>query len=229
MTVDATVSGPGCHTFVPVVSNTGGMKRYLRYSGVAAVATAWTTLLSAAAVSGFDLLGPDPLSYMGSDPRVATLFTIGLAVPAVLFAAFCLNVRRRYPVPTSFAVVMLAGLFGQMVAAFVPIGGDPTDHRIHTTFALALGISLPLLMWRFAAGQAPGPWRRLAYRLFFLEAAACVAGLYLSARSIAPVAEILPGIAFHVWVFVVTFRSPPETRPDSLPAPVRAKPFAVES
>ena len=103
---------------------------------------------------------------------------------------------------------MLAGLFGQVVAAFVPIGGDPTDHRIHTGFALALGISLPLLMWRFAAGQAPGTWRRLAYRLFFLEAAACVVGLYLSARSIAPVAEILPGIAFHVWVFVVTFRSP---------------------
>ena len=97
-----------------------------------------------------------------------------------------------------FSVAMLAGLVGQMVAAFVPIGGDPAAHRIHTTFALALGISLPLLMWRFAAGQEPGPWRRLAYRLFWAEAAACAAGLYLSARSIAPVAEILPGIAFHI-------------------------------
>ncbi|MEA2972440.1 MAG: hypothetical protein QOG82_898 [Actinomycetota bacterium] len=192
------------------------MTRYLRFTGVAAVATAWTTLLSAAAVSGFDLLGPDPLSYMGSDPRVATLFTIGLAVPAVLFAVFCLNVRRRYPVPTSFAVVMLAGLFGQLVAAFVPIGGDPTAHRVHTTFALALGLSLPLLMWRFAAGQEPGPWRRLAYRLFWLEAAACGAGLYLSARSIAPLAEVLPGIAFHTWVFVVTFRQPPGARRSEL-------------
>ncbi len=191
------------------------MHRYrlpLRSTGVAAVVTAWTTLLTASAVSGFDLLGPDPLSYLGSDPRVATLFTIGLAVPAALFSAFCLDVRRRYRLPAGFPIVMLTGLAGQMVAAFVPIGGDPTAHRIHTTFALALGISLPLLMWRFAAGQEPGRWRRTSYLLFFAEAAACVAGLYLSARSIAPVAEILPGVAFHVWVFVVTFRSQPEER-----------------
>ncbi len=191
------------------------MHRYrplLRFTGVAAVVTAWTTLLTASAVSGFDLLGPDPLSYLGSDPRVATLFTVGLAVPAILFSAFCLDVRRRYRLPAGFPIVMLTGLAGQMVAAFVPIGGDPTAHRVHTTFALILGISLPLLMWRFAAGQAPGPWRRTAYRLFFVEAAACVAGLYLSARSIAPLAEILPGVAFHAWVFVVAFRSQPEDR-----------------
>ena len=149
---------------------------------------------------------------MGSDPQAVTLFTIGMAVPAILLTLFHFDVRRRYPVGAGFSIAMLGGLAGQMVAAFVPIGGDPTAHRIHTTFALALGISLPLLMWRFAAGQEPGPWRRLAYRLFWVEAAACVAGLYLSARSIAPVAEILPGIAFHIWVFVVTFRSQPEAR-----------------
>jgi hypothetical protein len=177
---------------------------------VAAVATVWTTFLTASAVSGFDLLGPDPLSYMGSDPQAVTLFTIGMAVPAILLTVFHFDVRRRYPVGAGFSIAMLGGLAGQMVAAFVPIGGDPTAHRIHTTFALALGISLPLLMWRFAAGQEPGSWRRLAYRLFWVEVAACVAGLYLSARSVAPVAEILPGIAFHTWVFVVTFRSQPE-------------------
>lgn len=183
--------------------------RSLRYLGVAAVTTAWTTLLTAAAVSRFDLLGPEPLSYMGTDARSAVLFTIGLAVPAVLFAAFHFDIRRRYPVSTGFSVVMLAGLAGQMVAAFVPIGGDPTAHRIHTTCALALGISLPLLMWRFAAAQPHGPWRRLSYRLFWTEAAACAVGLWLSARSIAPLAEILPGVAFHAWVFTVTFRRPP--------------------
>lgn len=183
-----------------------------RYAGVAAVATSWTTLLVAAAISGFDLLGPDPLSYMGSDPQVARLFTIGLAVPAALLVVFHGSVANRFPVSRTFSVAMLVGLAGQMVAAFVPIGGDPAAHRIHTSFALILGISLPLLMWRFAAAQPPGSWRRLCYRLFWAEAAACVAGLYLSARSVAPVAEILPGIAFHTWIFVVTFtRSAPVT------------------
>ena len=177
----------------------------LRYTGVAAVVTVWTTLLTATVVSGFDLLGEDPLSYMGTQPRSAALFAAGLLVPAVLLTAFHHHVKGRYPVSAGFSVAMLVGLAGQTVAAFVPIGGDPTAHRIHTVSALILGASLPLLMWRFAAGQPSGSWRRLAYALFWVEVAACAAGLYLSARSIAPVAEILPGTVFHVWIVVVTF------------------------
>lgn len=177
----------------------------LRYTGVAAVVTVWTTLLAAAALSGFDLLGPDPLSYMGTRPASAALFSVGLVVPAVLLFAFHHHIRGRYVVGAGFSLVMLAGLAGQVVAAFVPIGGDPGMHRVHTTSALVLGVSLPLLMWRFAAGQPAGSWRRLAYGLFWVEAGACVAGLYLSSRHIAPVAEILPGVVFHTWILAVTF------------------------
>lgn len=178
--------------------------RALRYTGVAAVVTVWTTLLAAAAVSRFDLLGEDPLSYMGTQSKSAVLFTVGLVGPAVLLTVFHHHLRGRYPVSAGFSAAMLVGLAGQMVAAFVPIGGDPTDHRIHTVSALILGVSLPLLMWRFAAAQPSGSWRRLAYALFWAEVAACAAGLHLSARSIAPLAEILPGTVFHVWIVVVT-------------------------
>ncbi len=191
------------HTVTAPAPNTGYM-RALRYSGVAAIVTVWTTLLAATAISGFDLLGDDPLSYLGTQPSSAALFTAGLLLPAVLLTAFHHHVRGRYRVSTGFSVAMLVGLAGQVVAAFVPIGGDPTDHRIHTASALVLGISLPLLMWRFAAAQPSGSWRRLAYVLFWVEAAACAAGLYLSALSIAPLAEILPGTAFHVWIVVVS-------------------------
>jgi hypothetical protein len=184
----------------------------LRYSGVAAVVTVWTTLLTATLVSGFDLLGDDPLSYLGTRPRSAALFTGGLAATATLLTLFHRHVRTRFPVSVGFSLAMLVGLAGQMVAAFVPIGGDPTAHRIHTTCALVLGISLPLLMWRFAAAQPPGRWRRTAYRLFWAEAVACVVGLYLSARTIAPLAEILPAAAFHAWVVAVTFAVPRDPR-----------------
>ncbi len=166
---------------------------------------AWTTLLGAAALTRFDLFGDDPLSYLGTQPRSAFLFTLGLAVPALLLTAFHQYVRGRYPVSRGFSLAMLAGLAGQMVAAFVPIGGEPAVHRVHTISALVLGASLPLLMWRFAAGQSPGPWRRLSYALFWCELAACAVGLYLSALAVAPVAEILPGAVFHAWVVTVTF------------------------
>lgn len=71
--------------------------------------------------------------------------------------------------------------------------------------ALTLGASIPVLMWRFAADQPPGAWRRWCYRLFWLEAAACVAGIMLSRNQVAPLAEILPALAFHAWVALVTF------------------------
>jgi hypothetical membrane protein len=196
----------------------------LRYTGIAAVATAWTTLMTAAALRGFDLVGKDPLSYLGTGTGLAaTLFTVGLAVPAVLLTAFHRYVRGRYPVATGFSLAMLGGLAGQLVAAVVPIGGNPTAHRVHTACALGLGISLPLLMWRFAAGQPRGRWRRLMYRLFWAEAVACGVGLYLSARAIAPLAEILPGAAFHAWVFTVTLATPrpqPPARPPADAQPV---------
>jgi len=185
------------------------MGRSLRYTGVAAVVTVWTSLSIATAVGDFDLVGPEPLSYLGTEGPSAVLFTVGLAATALLLAAFHRHVRDRFPVSAGFSLAMLVGLAGQMVAAFVPIGGAPTVHRIHTTSALILGLSLPLLMWRFAAGQPPGTWRRLAYRLFWLEALACAVGLYLSSRMIAPVAEILPASVFHAWIFAVTFAGPP--------------------
>jgi hypothetical membrane protein len=189
---------------MPVTSKTRLMRRSLRYTGVAAVVTVWTSLLAATAVSRFDLLGEDPLSYLGTDARSAALFTVGLVVPALLLTAFHHHLRDRYQVAAGFSLAMLGGLGGQMVAAFVPIGGDPVVHRIHTISALVLGVSLPLLMWRFAAGQPRGPWRRLSYGLFWAEALACAVGLYLSARGVAPVAEILPGAVFHAWVVAVT-------------------------
>ncbi|MFN2504983.1 MAG: DUF998 domain-containing protein [Acidimicrobiales bacterium] len=181
------------------------MGRPLRFTGVAAVATLWTTLLAATAASGFDLVGENPISYLGTKAPSAALFTAGLAAGALLLIAFHQYVRGRYQVSPGFSVAMVVGLGGQMVAAFVPVGGDPAIHRIHTTSALVLGVSLPLLMWRFAASQPPGPWRRLCYRLFWAEVAACAVGLYLSARTVAPVAETLPAAVFHVWIAALTF------------------------
>ena len=181
------------------------MRPSLRYTGVAAVVTLWTTLLAATAATAFDLFGERPLSHLGGQPGGAVLFTVGLVASALLLTAFHHHVRTRYPAAPGFSLVMLAGMCGQVVAALVPIGGDPAAHRIHTTSALVLGASLPLLMWRFAAGQSPGPWRRFTYRLFFAEAVACAVGIYLSSRMVAPVAEILPATVFHAWVIVLTF------------------------
>lgn len=184
------------------------MDRSLRRAGVAGVVTIWAALFAGSVLAGFDLLGPLPLSYLGTRPRSAAFFTFGLAVSAVLFIAFHQYVRDAYRVSSGFSTAMLVGMAGQLVAAFVPIGGDPTVHRIHTTSALVLAASLPILMWRFAAAQAPGPWRRLTYGFFWAEVAACSGGLLLSAANLAAVAEIVPAAVFHAWILTVTLAAP---------------------
>jgi hypothetical protein len=184
------------------------MRRSLRYAGIAAVLMLWTTLSAAAVVDGFELLGDQPISYLGSRPRSAALFTVGLAVAAALLVAFHQHVRVLFPVSLGFSVAMLVGMAGQIVAAFVPIGGNPALHRIHTISALVLGASLPVLMWRFAAAQPAGRWRRLTYSLFWAEALACAGGLWLSALGLAAVAEILPAVVFHAWVITLTVAAP---------------------
>lgn len=186
-----------------------------RCAGLFAVATLWCMLGAAALLSGFPLLGERPLSWMVADPASSVLFRAGLVVGAVLLVVFHGHVRARYRASAGFSFVMLVGLAGQLVAAVVPIDGGPVPNRVHTAAALTLGASLPLLMWRFAASQPAGPWRRVAYGLFWAEAAACAAGIVLSRSSVAPLAEIVPAAFFHLWILVLTVA--PVPRPPSAP------------
>lgn len=175
-----------------------------RYSGLAAVAALWSTLGAASLLSGFGLLGQRPLSSLAAIPASSRLFSAGLVVGAVLLAVFHRDVRARYRVGAGFSVAMLAGLAGQVTAAVVPIEGGLMAHRVHTGAALMLGASLPVLMWRFAAAQPTGRWRRVSYHLFWLEVGACAVGVVLSRHSVAPLAEILPAACFHLWTAVLT-------------------------
>lgn len=168
------------------------------------MAVLWSTQVLLVSVAGFDLVGDRPLSDLALEPRIGFLFGAGLVVSAVLFATFQGHLRRRYHLGVAFSVTMLVGMAGQAVAGVVPIGGTGPASRVHVAAALLLGASIPVLMWRFAADQPPGAWRRGCYGLFWLEAAACAAGIALSRNQVAPLAEILPAVAFHAWVGTVT-------------------------
>lgn len=183
-----------------------------RSAGLGAVAVLWGTLGAAALLSGFPLLGERPLSWMVADRATSVPFRGALLAAALLLAVFCLHVRGRYPVGRGFTFAMLGGMAMQAVAALVPIDGGPTANRVHTVAALALGVSLPVLMWRFAVAQPPGPWRRVALSLFWVEVAACTAGVLLSKAGVAPLAEIVPAAGFHLWIVVLTLFGPERRR-----------------
>ncbi|HET9442665.1 MAG TPA: DUF998 domain-containing protein [Acidimicrobiales bacterium] len=182
-----------------------------RYAGLAAVAILWSSVGAATVLGGFPLLGERPLSWLVAGPW-GLLFSVGLAVGAVLLVAFHGHVRRRYRVDGWFSAAMLTGLAGQLVAAVLPIDAGGTVGRVHAAAALVLGASLPVLMWRFAATQPPGRWRRVAVALFRAEAVACVVGVLLSRASVAAVAEILPAVGFHLWIVVLSVAGPGRER-----------------
>lgn len=182
------------------------MTRLLRFAGVAAVAVLWTTVGVGMWRTGLAVTDDRPISYLGTDPRAMVLFRGGLIVATVLLVGFAWVVERRLARPTGFFVVFLVGMVGQAVVATVPIAGEGASHAVHTTGGIVLGLSLPLLIWRFAAGQSPGRWRRQSYGLTWLEVAGVVAGVALSRARRAVIAEVLPAVVFHLWIIVVTVR-----------------------
>ena len=179
-----------------------------RFAGIAGVAVLWTMLGAAMWRGGFPVLGARPLSWMVADPASAGLFRGALIASAVLFVVFHGSVRSRFRAGPAFSFAMLGGMACQVTAAVVPIDGGGAATRAHTIAALALGLSLPVLMWTFAASQPPGRWRRSAWILFAVEVAAGAAGVLLSRLAVAPLAEILPAAGFHLWIIVVTLTSP---------------------
>lgn len=176
----------------------------LRWAGAAAVVILWVTVNLGMHRGGLGFFDHRPISYLGTDHRTKTLFEVGLVGAAALMAGFALFVWRQFRAPLSFLAAFLIGLVGQVVAALIPIAGGGTPHRVHVVGGLVLGGSLPVLMWRFAAGLRAGPQRWVAYGCFWLEVMACVGGVLLSKAMRAPVAEIVPAVGFHLWVGVVT-------------------------
>jgi hypothetical protein len=179
----------------------------LRWTGLAGVATLWATVAAGMAITGLRPLGDRPLSYLGTVPGSTGLFRAGLLAAALLLAAFSLFTQAAFALSPWFVAVSWTGMAGQVVVALVPLDGPGAAHAVHTGAGLLLGISLPVLLWRFAVGQPPGAWRATARRLLWLEVAAVVAGLLLSGGGRAALAEVLPAGAYHLWIAVVTARS----------------------
>ena len=202
------------------------MRRLLRFAGVAAVGVLWTTVGLGMWRVAFDVTGDRAISYLGTDTRTMALFRGGLLVATVLLLGFAWAVKRSLARPTGFFGVFLVGMAGQAVVATVSIAGEGASHAAHTTGGIVLGLSLPLFIWRFAAGQPPGRWRRQSYGLLWLEVVAVVAGVALSRVHLAVVAEVLPAVGFHLWIIVVTVwwqgwaRRPPDLPSDPLESTV---------
>lgn len=186
----------------------GGVPRRvsLRWAGVAAVAVLWATVGTGMARTGLGLVDERPVSFLGTDDRTAGLFRAGLLLATALLVGFAWAVARKQGRRTGFLTVFLVGMAGQAVVAVVPLDSAGAGHALHTTSGIVLGLSLPLLMWRFAAGLTPGAERRLASSLMAAEATGCVVGIVLSTAGVAALAEVVPAVLFHLWIVVVTVR-----------------------
>lgn len=195
-----------------------------RWSGVAAIAVLWVGIGVAVLRTGFSVVGDLPLSRLAADGRAVSIFGPSLAVAALLFVVFCLDVTRRYPVGRAFAVAMVAAMAGQLVTGVVPIGEPGESDPVHVAAGLVLGGLIPVFLGLFAVAQPAGQWRRVAVRLFLAQLAATVGGVALSGSGRAALAEMLPALLFHVWVVAVTLHVPEGPRPPSTSGVAHARP-----
>lgn len=192
-----------------------------------AVALLWAGIGTAVLRTGFDLLGPLPLSRLAADDRAVDLFGPTLVASGLLFLAFAVHLWWTRPTGRGFLPLMAVGMVGQIVAGMVPIGEAGTSDPVHVAAALVLGASIPAFTWCYARARSSGPGRRRAHVLFAVQAAATGAGIVLSRQGVAALAEIVPAVAFHAWVLAVALEPRTEASPvpadTVVPVPVAAK------
>lgn len=178
--------------------------KFLRWAGPGAVIVLWVGILSAMRAAGLSFYGSMPLSSLGVNEHSDLLFSATLIIAALFLMLFCVYLNIRYKVTRGFTAIFMTGQVAQIVAAIVPFGGS--SKNFHSTAAFVLAFSLPLHIWLFAKSQS-GKLRQLAYQLLWLELACFTLGIgtFVLTNKVAPLAQSLPAVAFHVWLVGIAF------------------------
>lgn len=178
-----------------------------RYSGIVGIGILWTSVGIGMLRTGLGLFDIRPISYLGTDPASAALFTYGLLVSAVLFIVFGHFVKTNFKVKNRFFLYLVIGQFGQITAALFKFEGHGYSHLTHTIAAFVLAFSLPLLTLKFYQSQSETAHYNLFRNLYRFELLTFVVGigLFVFTKGIAPLGEILPTIGFHTWIVALTF------------------------
>lgn len=174
------------------------------YTGYLTVLILWASILSAIAVSSFDIFDMKPLSSLGVMPGANVLFSGGLLLAAITFVIFARLLYRSYSLPISFLAIAYIGQLGQIATALIPYGGEQPERLLHTISAFVLAVSIPLFLFLFAISLPDSRFQRTAKWLYRLELAAFVIGIGLFTLSIgAAYAQALPAVAFHIWILYI--------------------------
>ncbi len=178
-----------------------------KYSGFAGIIVLWSSVGVGMLRTGLGLIDQRPISYLGTDPASAGLFTYGLLISAVLFIVFGHYVNKVFKVKNKFFLYLIIGQLGQITAALFKFEGHGYSHLTHTIAAFVLAFSLPLLTRRFYQSQTKSIYFNLYKNLFRFELLTFVVGigLFVFTKGIAPLGEILPTIGFHTWIVALTF------------------------
>jgi hypothetical protein len=167
-----------------------GWASLVRYSGPAGVLVLWLGTIINVHKTNLNLLGSQPLSSMGVDPRATGLFLSTLVLSAVLFSMFAIGLYKDPSVPKSFVSAMLLGHLGEALTGIIPLSGS-TD-GLHRFVAYLWAFSLPVSMYLYK--RSP----RLA-RIELLATIGGIGSFILIGRAL-PVCQIVVALPFHYWV-----------------------------
>lgn len=185
----------------------GSMKYISKYTGVIAVALLWLAVIDGMFRTNLNILDDRPISFLGVESSTALFFNSLLFVSAVLFSIFGLHLFKKFNSSKLFLGSYLIGQFAQIVAGLFQYGGS--EKTIHTVAAFTLAAAIPTHMLLFALSISKDHQylKRIVYKFYIAELAFFTVGItaFIFANGVSPLAEILPALPFHFWVFYLTF------------------------
>ncbi len=186
------------------------MIRMFRFCGALTVFILWSSILIAINKINLSIFENKPLSSLGTQAESAPYFTGGLLIAVLSLILFVIYLHQNYRINRSFLIFLTVGQLGQIIAAIIPYGGDQPGRGIHSIAALTLAFSIPFMLLSFARAQTDEEIRRNAFLLMSLEIVAFIIGIGMFTFTFkgAPLGQIFPVVAFHVWLVYFSFRRP---------------------
>jgi hypothetical protein len=175
-----------------------------KYSGIASLLVAATTVIYCSYKQNFNLLGKQPLSYLGATSS-QSIFRAGLIfsiLPMVLFLTF---IKSHYLTSRSYLTLFVTALLAETILAIIPEqinGKAQISHWVAAwVFVVCLALSV-ILFGKLNRATEVG-------RVSMIIGAAFVAALgpevilYIIGMS-AALSQIINAAIFGIWVIYVT-------------------------
>lgn len=180
------------------------MQQTLRYSGIASLAVTLFTVIWCSYQQNFNLLGKQPISYLGTTSS-HSFFEFGILASAVLLGTFYKYISRRFRTSVGYTSLFAAAVVSEIILAIWPETNRGKTQLVHWIAAWVFVASIAFSVLLFALNNKETKVAKVSkatgYTFIFILVPEIL--LYVVGKS-ASLSQIINGGIFAVWVIYVS-------------------------